>query len=69
MPSVTSNCGLCSYGVPTNTLPRWINERAPSESSSLLAAVDACRTRENPGGFVLKFAFEREPIRLIGFLV
>jgi hypothetical protein len=25
MPAVTSNCWFCPYGVPTNTMPRWIN--------------------------------------------
>src|SRR5689334_1796077 len=25
MPSVTRICGFCPYGVPTNTMPRWIN--------------------------------------------
>ena len=25
MPSVTRICGFCPYGVPTNTIPRWIN--------------------------------------------
>src|ERR1700757_4977643 len=25
MTSVTSICGFCPYGVPTNTMPRWIN--------------------------------------------
>src|SRR5262245_33597206 len=62
MPSVTRICGFCSYGVPTNTMPRWIrNERR--QDRCLLTGVDGCGARENPGGLVFEFAFEPKPTR------
>src|SRR6266511_2347090 len=63
MPSVTSSCGFCPYGVPTNTMPRWDQRDERRQDRRLLAPVDACGARENPCGLVLEFAFEPEATR------
>ena len=48
MPSVTRICGFCPYGVPTNTMPRWIKGQSAVEDCRLLAAVGGGGAREIP---------------------
>ncbi len=63
MPSVTSNCGFCPYGVPTNTMPRWINGTSAVRIVVSWPPWMVAGARENPGGLVLEFAFEPEATR------
>src|ERR1700730_8026083 len=53
MPSVTSICGFCAYGVPTNTMPRWINGTSAVRMVRLERSIDELEAEEgNPRHFL-----------------